>query len=313
MSHKPVLLQEVLSYLAESQKTTGFFWDGTFGRGGHARHILESFPNLTLIASDKDPEAIQYGQQHLQHWVQEKRIFFIHDDFEDLETKKKILQTLKNASSERGLAPSLSGALLDLGVSSPQLDIAQRGFSFYNDGPLDMRMDPSQGKTAQDILQTSSADELTQIFQTLGEIQRPQKVVNTLIKQRAKHPLTSTGELAQLIIKTTGWRKKNHHPATRYFLALRMTVNQELEAIQSVLKYLPDIMQEGSYLQVISFHSLEDRIVKKTFKGLQQDEKGVRVNKKVQTASYTERKANPRSRSAKLRVFKFSLTKQTLS
>lgn len=191
---------------------------------------------------------------------------------------------------------------MDLGVSSPQLDDPERGFSFYHDGPLDMRMDPTQGTSAQEIVNTWTEVGLQRVFMELGEIPRPHRVVKAILQDRREKPFTTTSQLSQLIERVEGWRKKGRHPATQYFLALRLLVNEELDGLKESLPLLMEkALRPGGRLLVITFHSLEDRIVKNIFKD--RKDLGVPVNKKVIVPSREEILENPRSRSAKLRVF----------
>jgi 16S rRNA (cytosine1402-N4)-methyltransferase len=199
--------------------------------------------------------------------------------------------------------------LLDLGVSSPQLDVAERGFSFYHDGPLDMRMDQRREQSAADVVNNIDEDDLTELFKTLGEIPRPYKVVRAIVHDRKTEPFTTTRQLASMIERVEGWSRKGHHPATRYFMALRLYVNRELELLEQALPDLIAGLNDQGRLAVITFHSLEDRIVKNFFKT--HAELGKPVNKKVIIAKWPERKSNPRARSAKLRVFQRELSHES--
>ena len=190
--------------------------------------------------------------------------------------------------------------LLDLGVSSPQLDQADRGFSFNKEGPLDMRMNQRSGETAADIVNTFSQEDLISIFHKYGEIQNPARVVRAIVNDRGINPFVSTLQLAGLIERVDGWHKKGFHPATQYFMALRLVINRELEVIEKVLPLLMNQMQDQGRISVITFHSLEDRIVKNLFRD---SDTGFLVNKKVIVPSEEECKMNSRARSAKLRIF----------
>ncbi|RYZ78624.1 MAG: 16S rRNA (cytosine(1402)-N(4))-methyltransferase RsmH, partial [Proteobacteria bacterium] len=240
------------------------YFDGTFGRGGHLRAMLNAFPNLKAVAMDQDQTAIQYGLQNFKTEVQSGAVDIVNSNFSEFQ--------------QHNLG-SFDMMLLDLGVSSPQLDNAQRGFSFYNDGPLDMRMNQTQGITAEFILNTSSEQELNELFKHYGEVHRPFRVVRAIVHDRKTKAFQSTKELAGLIERIDGWRHKGHHPATQYFMALRLRVNAELEILQQTLPAMMRALNPGGRLAVISFHSLEDRIVKNVFK--EDKEFGQQTHKKV--------------------------------
>lgn len=285
MAHTPVLLREVVDLLKATPRGHKFGLDVTFGRGGHTRELLGTFPDLQMTALDRDQAAIEYGRQAFAAEIQSGRLILKQQSFH---------QPLPTH------APGWDILLADLGVSSPQLDEPERGFSFYHDGPLDMRMDQSQGLTAQDIVNQWNEEDLAALFKTLGEIHRPYRVVERIIEQRRIAPFTRTSQLSQLIEKAEGWRKKGYHPATQYFLALRLEVNEELSALRPALEQMMHALADGGRLAVITFHSLEDRIVKYAFK---ESELGFPVNKKVIIPEREESQTNPRARSAKLRVF----------
>lgn len=289
MIHTPVLADEVLKMVAEIPKGPGLFMDGTFGRGGHAREVMKQRSDLKILAFDCDEEAISFGRNEFKEEVSNDKIEFIQSNFSDYASHIK--------------DKKLHGILLDLGVSSPQLDEAQRGFSFYNEGPLDMRMDLSQEFSAKDIVNTWAESDLIELFKQYGEVRNPTRVVRCIVHDRKEKLFTTTTQLSGLIERVEGWRKKGHHPATNYFLALRLHVNQELTRIENIIPQMVlDLVDNGRIL-VITFHSLEDRIVKLAFKDLQKKNYGIPVNKKVIQASWEEKKKNPRARSAKLRVF----------
>lgn len=283
MSHIPVLLREVIEATAGLSMDTLF--DGTFGRGGHLQALMEKYPQAKAVAFDRDLEAIEYAQTKFSQEIQTGRLRIAHRDYRDFD------------SQDWG---NFDFMLLDLGVSSPQLDVADRGFSFYQDGPLDMRMNTSEGETAADLLNERSEEELVRIFQELGEIRKPYRVVRAIMHDRQDKPWESTKQFAGMIERVDGWKIKGHHPATQYFMALRMAVNTELEGVQQGVRRCMAGLKEGGRLAVITFHSLEDRIVKQIFKG---DVTGFCVNKKVIQADEEEVKINPRARSAKLRIF----------
>ena len=283
MSHIPVLLNPILE--ATDSIPVERIFDGTFGRGGHLQALLEKFPESKAVAFDRDPEAIAFAQTKFISQIQSGQLQIVHGDYRDFK------------SEQWGLFDFM---LLDLGVSSPQLDLPHRGFSFYHEGPLDMRMNISEGATAADLLNESSEDALIRIFQDLGEIRKPYRVVRAILHDRIEKPWETTTQLAGMIERVEGWRVKGHHPATQYFMALRMAVNSELDGVQQGVRRCMAGLKDGGRLAVITFHSLEDRIVKQIFKG---DPSGFCVNKKVIQADEEEVKINPRARSAKLRIF----------
>jgi 16S rRNA (cytosine1402-N4)-methyltransferase len=283
--HLPVLLNEILNAVNPSQMPKSIF-DGTFGRGGHSIALLEKFPEAKLLAFDRDIQAIEYGLNQHQKYIDQGRLLLVHRDYRFFEVE------------EWGF---FDFVLLDLGVSSPQLDEASRGFSFYQEGPLDMRMDFSQNFTAADVINTYSEDELNHLFKEYGEIHRPYRVVRAIIHDRKTQAFNSTVQLSSLIERVDGWKIKGHHPATRYFMALRLEVNQELEGVKEGVARLMSGLNEGGRLATITFHSLEDRIVKYLYKDHQNI--GFNVNKKVIQATDEEIKINSRARSAKLRIF----------
>lgn len=283
--HIPVLCAEILQFVAELPGELKQGLDVTFGRGGHTTALLEKFPQLKMTGLDRDPSAVIYGQQQFANLVQGGRLTLAQHNFH---------QEL----------PAVDGGwdfiLADLGVSSPQLDEAGRGFSFYQDGPLDMRMDQAQALTAADIVNQWSAEELSNLFHDLGEIRRPNRAVARILEQRQEKPFTTTQQLSQLLERSEGWQRRGHHPATQYFLALRLEVNQEISALRPAVESMMLKLRPGGRLIVITFHSLEDRIIKYAFK---ESTAGQPVNKKVVMPGRAETGRNPRSRSAKLRVF----------
>ena len=283
--HTAVLVQELLSFAPQSATT---FLDCTFGRGGHSLSFLKKFPQLKVIALDQDEEAIIYGKS-LQD-IPENQIQFFHSNFHHLPSE--ILEKQK-----------FDIILMDLGVSSPQLEKAYRGFSFYQEGPLDMRMDRRQNQTAADIINSFSQKDLIELFQTYGEVRNPYPVVETLFRQRKKNKIETTKEFVNIILKHNSWNPTRRHPATPYFLALRMKVNNELEGLKEALPHFPTLLKPNGRLMIITFHSLEDRIVKQAFKSFIKEEEGELANKKVIRPSKQERDQNIRSRSSKLRVF----------
>ena len=286
--HIPVLLAEILSGAREINRVCKGL-DVTFGRGGHTLKLLEEFPSLHMLGWDRDHEAVAHGQKLIQE--------------HPLGSRLKIEQKTFFSAEDRQTLPDneFDFILADLGVSSPQLDDPERGFSFYNDGPLDMRMDRRQELSAKDIVNTWSENELIEIFQNYGEIRSPFRVVRAIVADRKKEVFERTGSLAGLIERVDGWHKKGQHPATKYFLALRLVVNQELDQLEEGLRSLMTKLRPDGRLLVLTFHSLEDRIVKNLFKTEQ--DLGFCVNKKVIQATREECKINVRSRSAKLRMY----------
>lgn len=285
--HYPVLLNEVLeAFLVFKDKESLKYLDGTFGRGGHFKALLHHLPQLKAEAFDQDEDAIEFAKREYPTEVQSGKLKIHHANFSQL---------------NEYIHEEFDMILLDLGVSSPQLDQAQRGFSFYNDGPLDMRMNQTRGLTAEHIINTATEEELIEMFKKYGEIYKPYRVVRAIVQDRKEKAFTTTKELAGLIERVDGWRIKGHHPATLYFMALRLKVNSELEVIEQTLPLLMKSLKMGGRLAVISFHSLEDRIVKHVFRN--SPEWGVPVNKKVIVPTQEECDKNSRSRSAKLRVF----------
>jgi len=250
LQHRTVLLEEAVNALVT--RADGLYIDGTFGRGGHSRAVLAKLGEAgRLIAFDKDPLAIATAQQ-----VGDPRFEIVHESF----------ASLRDAMGERGVG-RVSGVLLDLGVSSPQFDDPERGFSFRADGPLDMRMDPTRGESAADWLARATVQEMTEVIRDYGEERFAFQIAKALVARRAESdrlgPLVSTGELAQIVANVVKTREKGKDPATRTFQAIRIHVNQELAELQVVLEAALSLLEQGGRLVVISFHSLEDRIVKR--------------------------------------------------
>ncbi|WHN65559.1 16S rRNA (cytosine(1402)-N(4))-methyltransferase RsmH [Cysteiniphilum sp. QT6929] len=248
--HYSVLLNESIAALAI--KVDGIYVDGTFGRGGHSRQILAGLTTGKLIAFDRDLEAIEYAKVHFKAEIESGKLILVHAPF----------STMAHALTELGFAGKVDGVLLDLGVSSPQLDVAERGFSFMKDGPLDMRMDQTKGLSAEDILINYDAEELAHIFREYGEEKHAWRIAQAIKAALAKGDiLDRTLKLASLIEKTIG-KKEKKHPATRCFQALRICVNAELDEVSTTLNDAFEVLKPSGHLAVISFHSLEDRIVK---------------------------------------------------
>lgn len=293
--HTPVLLNEVLkSFEGLGKKPSAWMVDGTFGRGGHSRALLNKYPQLKILALDIDHEAIEFGKKSFSNEVSNKKIHFFRCDFSQWQ---EVLAEFKAISNEEGP----DAILLDLGVSSPQLDDSARGFSFYKDGPLDMRMDHRQTLSAKEIVNGWGQEELLRVFKDLGEISSPLKVVNKIIEARVNTPFETTKQLAELIEMSMGWKKKGFHPATQFFMALRLAVNSELSKITDVVPLMISSLKQDGIVSIITFHSLEDRIVKYKFK--ESSEVGYLLNKKVIAPTRQEEKQNPRARSSKLRSF----------
>ena len=210
MIHIPVLAEEFLSLVKETPIPMNRFLDGTFGRGGHTRLVMGEFPNIKMVALDQDAEALNEGKKYFGEEIKDKKIYFIHSNFVDVKEHGSEIFNFTGRSF-------FSGILLDLGVSSPQLDQAQRGFSFYKEGPLDMRMNREQSFSARDIVNKWSERELVELFQNLGEIRGPQKVVRAIVQDRKKKRFESTLQLSGVIERVHGWRRKGQHPATQFF------------------------------------------------------------------------------------------------
>ncbi|HXT98706.1 MAG TPA: 16S rRNA (cytosine(1402)-N(4))-methyltransferase RsmH [Polyangia bacterium] len=291
--HLPVMLEEVLTWLAP--RPAGVYCDGTVGLGGHAAGVLErSAPDGRVIGIDRDPEALDAARVRLMPFGD--RVTLVHARFSEA---REVLDRL-------GLV-AVDGFLVDLGVSSPQLDRPERGFSFRNDGPLDMRMDPSAGETAADLLRRVDEVELAQIIRDYGEERHAARVARAIVEARRAGDLDTTGKLAALVARAIPRHEYGKNPATRTFQALRIAVNQELEELERLLSVAADCLRPGGRLCVIAFHSLEDRIVKRRLRALAgRDGSGPAVlrilTKHVVPPSGAERARNPRARSAHLRA-----------
>jgi 16S rRNA (cytosine1402-N4)-methyltransferase len=300
LAHATVLLHEAVESLAI--KPDGVYVDGTFGRGGHSRLILERLgANGRLIALDKDPAAIAVGRQ----W-RDARFHLEHSGFEHLADVLRGLQVEK-----------VDGILLDLGVSSPQLDEAARGFSFRFDAPLDMRMDTTKGPTAAEWLATVDEGLLAEVIRDYGEERFAKQIARAVVAARAVQPIETTRQLVELVSKAVRTREAGQNPATRTFQAIRIYLNRELEELESVLPECVAHLQAGGRLVVISFHSLEDRMVKHFMRDMAEGDKlprnvpirasevpqgRLRLVGKAVRAGEAELQANPRARSAVMRV-----------
>lgn len=301
--HIPVLLNETVDSLAV--RPGGVYVDGTLGRAGHTCEILSrAGSGTTLVGVDRDTQALEESAERLKSFG-DVRVELVHGRHGDL-------ADIVRAKGFSGV----DGILLDLGVSSPQLDEADRGFSFRADGPLDMRMDQTRGMTAADLVATKSEEELTETFRLWGEEPNARRIARAIIRAREKASITTTGTLADLVEKTIG-RRGAHHPATRVFQALRMEVNDEVGELERALSGGLDILKPGGRFAVITFESITDRIVKRFFaahagKMVSLQQGGARwegllpqvrlVTRHAVTATEQEMNMNPRSRSAKLRT-----------
>ncbi|MCU1798341.1 16S rRNA (cytosine(1402)-N(4))-methyltransferase [Pectobacterium polaris] len=245
--HTTVLLDEAVNGL--NIRSGGIYIDGTFGRGGHSRLILSQLgPEGRLLAIDRDPQAIEAAKA-----IDDPRFSIIHGPF----------SAMAEYVAELGLTGKIDGVLLDLGVSSPQLDDPERGFSFMRDGPLDMRMDPTRGLSAAEWLMKAEADDIVWVLKTFGEERFAKRIARAIVERNRLDPMTRTKELAELIAAASPFREKHKHPATRSFQAIRIYINSELEEIERALEGALSVLAPQGRLSVISFHSLEDRIVKR--------------------------------------------------
>jgi 16S rRNA (cytosine1402-N4)-methyltransferase len=300
--HKPVLVAETLAALA--LEADGYYVDATFGRGGHTALILQALGREgRVLALDRDPAAIAAGHQR---FADEVRLTLVHSPFADIAT---CVQTHAHGRPCRGV-------LFDLGVSSPQLDDPARGFSFRADGPLDMRMDPTRGEPVSAWLARAGVDEIRQVIATLGEERFARGVAQAIVRARAEAPIERTSQLAAVVARAVKTREPGKNPATRTFQALRMFINDELGQIETALAGALEVLDQGGRLAVISFHSLEDRLVKRFMKRESEVDSALLdlpivppemqprmklVGRKAR-AGDVEVDSNPRSRSALLRV-----------
>ena len=302
LAHVTVLLHEAVDALAV--RPDGVYVDGTFGRGGHSRLILSKLgTNGRLVVFDKDPQAIAVARQLAEA---DKRVQVVHGGFSGFQV------ALKGLGIE-----AVDGALFDLGVSSPQIDDAERGFSFRYDAPLDMRMDTTRGQTAAQWLAEAGEEEIREVIRDYGEERFNSQIARAIVQQRQERPILTTGQLAQLAAQAVRTRERGQDPATRTFQAIRIFINRELEEISAVLPQAAGYLKTGGRLAVIAFHSLEDRIVKQFIRRhshpaplpkwvmvreSERPEPPLREIGKAQRASAAETAANPRARSAVLRV-----------
>jgi len=301
MSHIPVLLHEALTALCIQQN--GLYLDCTFGRGGHSRAILtELGANGRLIGFDRDPSAVAVARNLAQ---EDPRFEIVHTAFSELETALDSLAVSR-----------VHGILMDLGVSSPQLDEAERGFSFQADGPLDMRMDPTTGESAADWIARADADEIAHVLWVFGEERFSRRIARAIVEARQLTPIVTTTQLSQIVTSAQPKKDQNKHPATRSFQGIRLYINGELTEVEQGLEAAMNRLAVGGRLAVISFHSLEDRLVKRALRDASRPPKGdprmplpdsvaqpkLKLVGKAIKASPDELRLNPRARSAVLRI-----------
>ena len=304
-THETVLLEPAVEALSISD---GLYVDGTFGRGGHSRLILKKLDPLGhLLAFDQDPQAIAAGKELLG---EDSRLELVHSPFSGLQ------QLLAQRESPLGGSAQVSGILLDLGVSSPQLDEAERGFSFLRNGPLDMRMNPTQGISAAQWINSAKEVDIANVMYTYGDERHSRRMARAIVAHRQKEAITTTHTLAEIVKQANPSWEKGKHPATRAFQGIRIYINRELEELEAILEQALSVLRIGGRLVVISFHSLEDRMVKKFFvkqaRGddfprdlpIMQDQLNplLKIIGKPIKADASEVRINPRARSAIMRV-----------
>lgn len=288
--HSPVMAKEVIESL--SLKAGATIVDATIGTGAHARLLLEKIaPDGKLIGIDRDEDSLQLVKKRLQDFGE--RLTLVHSDFRAID---KVLRELD--------IKKVDGILFDLGISSYQLDSQERGFSFRYDAPLDMRMDRASHILAYDLVNNLTEKEISDILWTFGQERWHNRIAKYLVKERAQHPVATTGQLKEVVLRAIphSFSHQRIHPATRTFQALRIAVNRELESLDEALTKLPEFLKKGAFICVISFHSLEDRIVKHNFKENAAQGLYRIVTKKPLEPSQEEIAQNPRARSAKMRV-----------
>jgi 16S rRNA (cytosine1402-N4)-methyltransferase len=300
--HRTVLLDEAVDALQlHGERANGLYIDGTFGRGGHSRLILSRLgAQGRLLAFDKDLQAIATAEQ-----ITDPRFQIVHDSF----------ATMAEALRERAM-PKVDGVLLDLGISSPQVDDAARGFSFRNDGPLDMRMDTTRGQSAAEWLATETVETLEKVIKEYGEERFAFQIAKAIVARRAVEPISTTRQLAGIVAGAVKTREKGKDPATRTFQAIRIHINKELEDLEAGLTHAYDCVAPGGILAIISFHSLEDRMVKRFFaskanvpqpdrrlpiRAVDLPQPELKLLAKIKPSD-AEVDANPRARSAVMRV-----------
>ena len=290
--HIPVLTQEVVEWLAI--KPNGTYVDATAGAGGHSQAILERLTTGRLLAIDRDPRAIEIARERLQDY--DDQLTFVHGNFAEL---PNVLRQMELSV--------VDGIVADLGLSQMQLDQPERGFSLRAEGPIDMRMDPRDPLSADEIVNHWSERDLAQVIYQLGEERRSHRIARAIVRAR---PVRNTVQLANLIDACLGGRRRaasgtikpRIHPATRTFQALRMAVNHELDSLEQFLRHAPESLAPGGRLVIISFHSLEDRLVKQSFQSWNRQGRMRNLTRHVVRPSLDEVRANPRSRSARLRA-----------
>jgi len=296
------MLEEAVASL--NIKPDGFYVDATFGRGGHAVEILQRLsPKGQLLLMDRDPTAIKAAEERFSG---DSRVSIVHAPFSDLE--KMLVQC--------GVQDKIDGILLDLGVSSPQLDQAARGFSFMQQGPLDMRMDPQHGVSAAEWIKGAAQDEIANVLWEFGDERHSRRIARAIVRKREEEPITTTMQLAEIVRQALPGHHKRH-PATKTFQAVRIYINRELDELREMLDQIVDLLATRGRVAIISFHSLEDRMVKRFFRKCEKGESNLppdlpirvvehhgvmRVIGKAQFPSPEEVTINPRSRSAVLRV-----------
>ena len=300
--HTTVLLKEAVEALVTD--ADGFYVDGTFGRGGHSAELLNKVSeNGIVLAIDKDPQAIESGRELFK---QDSRLRLVHGSFADM----------SNFVDDQAHMGKVSGVLLDLGVSSPQLDEADRGFSFMRDGPLDMRMDTSAGLSAAEWIASAEEQEISRVIKEYGEERFARRMASAVVRERSKTPITRTVQLASILAAAHPAWERGKHPATKAFQAIRIFINRELDDLEVLLSRVIDVLQVGGRLVVISFHSLEDRRVKRFIRDQERGiklpknlpvrdvERGVRLKKVGKAVKPTDLEVgdNIRSRSAVMRV-----------
>ena len=301
-AHTTVLLHEAVDALVIDPD--GFYVDGTFGRGGHTAELLSKLsPQGSVVAIDKDPQASAEGQVRFS---EDTRLQLVHGTFADL----------SEIVAQMGKTGELSGVLLDLGVSSPQIDQAERGFSFMRDGPLDMRMDTSKGLSAAEWIASADEQEIARVIKEYGEERFARRMASAVVKEREKTPITRTVQLAGILAAAHPAWERGRHPATKAFQAIRIFINRELDDLEALLAQIIDTLKVGGRLVVISFHSLEDRRVKRFIRDQEQGiklpknlpirdvDRGVRLIKvgKAVKPAVSEVDGNVRSRSAVMRT-----------
>lgn len=283
--HKPVMIDEVDAYLITQQ--SGYYVDCTFGGGGHSSFLLNKYPNIKIIGFDQDLDSFKFFNENKN--IQKDRVIFCNTNF------RNILSELKRLNISK-----INGIFADLGVSSKQFDNKQRGFSFNSDAVLDMRMNQNQKLSAYDIINTFNYEKLAELFFDYGEESFSRQIAKKIVEERVKYDIKTCNQLHNIILSVK-WKKGKIDPATKVFQALRIYVNDELGSLKELLNAIPQILENNARSVFLTYHSLEDRIVKMAFKEF--NKQGLKIiNKKVITASPEEIKQNPRSRSAKMRV-----------